>query len=47
MYKVGVGQADIMPPVGYRLQGHDARKNPSTRVHDPVCLKTVSEASGL
>lgn len=47
MYKVRVGQADITPPVGYRLQGHDACKNHSTLIHDHLCLKTVSEADGL
>ncbi len=42
----GVTKVDITPPVGYRLQGHDSRKNPSEKVHDPLYLKVLTVRKG-
>ena len=46
MYKVGICSTDITPPVGYRLQGHGARKQPSQMVHDPLYLKALTISNG-
>jgi len=42
----GVSKIDITPPLGYRLQGHGSRKNPSEKVHDPLYLKALSIRKG-
>lgn len=42
----GVSTGDVTPPVGYRLQGHAARKAPSNRVHDPLKLKVLTLFDG-
>lgn len=46
MYRVGLACVDITPPVGYLLQGHSKRNQPSRRVHDPLFLKAMSIAEG-
>ena len=47
MYRAGTAVRDITPPLGYRLQGHDARKGLSEKVHDPLQLKALSLGDGV
>jgi len=46
MLKAGTSCCDITPPVGYLLQGHNARKKPSEQVHDPLYLKALTVSDG-
>ncbi|MDD5678111.1 MAG: neutral/alkaline non-lysosomal ceramidase N-terminal domain-containing protein [Kiritimatiellae bacterium] len=46
MLKAGTSCCDITPPVGYLLQGHNARKKPSEQVHDPLYLKVLTVSDG-
>ncbi len=46
MYYAGSCSTDITPPVGYLLQGHSARKQPSQMVHDPLYLKALTISDG-
>lgn len=45
-FRVGVAARDITPPTGYLLQGHEARKGKSEKVHDPLMLKALSLGDG-
>jgi hypothetical protein len=46
MFYVGTSKTDVTPPVGYLLEGHDARKLPSDGVHDPLMLKVMTISKG-
>lgn len=45
-FRVGTAVRDITPPTGYLLQGHEARKGKSEKVHDPLMLKALSVSNG-
>mgnify|MGYP001197288760 CR=1 FL=1 len=42
----GVSRVNITPPLGYRLQGHLSRNQPSGKVHDPLYMKVLSISNG-
>ncbi len=46
MFYAGHSSIDVTPPVGYMLQGHAARKQPSQMIHDPLFLKALSISYG-
>ncbi len=46
MYRVGTAVRDVTPPLHTRLQGHEARKGVSEKVHDPLFLKAMSLGDG-
>lgn len=46
LYRLGTAVRDITPPIGYRLQGHEARTGLADRVHDPLSLKVISIGDG-
>ncbi len=46
MFAVGVSRADVTPPVGYLLQGHAKRNQPSRAIHDPLFLKALTVCDG-
>src|SRR6266542_441089 len=39
--RLGTARVEITPPVGYPLQGYEARKQGSTRVHDPLFARVL------
>jgi len=46
MYRVGTAVRDVTPPLHTRLQGHEARKGVSEKVHDPLFVKALSLSDG-
>jgi hypothetical protein len=46
MYQAGTSVRDVTPPLGYRLQGHAARKGLSDQAHDPLHVKALSLSDG-